>query len=115
MTIEKRKVYIEFTSSDTCILTTPFLQKEIKLEDGSIIDLVTLKRVKDEADFDYFHNPSCSFFGCVVEESENKHELSHMVLEIYALIQPSTVRMWNDVSIYHNNKTSTEGSIYVND
>jgi len=112
MGIEKRKAYIDFLGVEKCQITTLFVQKTLNLEDGDIIDLVTLKKVKWS--YDPLDTPPCSFFGIAHILNKNKKEgPKHIILRIYARTNPfKEIDSWGHVSIYENQK-NIKGRIYV--
>lgn len=103
MAIERRKAYIEFTSKNTCTITTPLKQKSFKLEKDDVIDLIELKKITS------WNYP---FYACAREDGCHDQGWA---LYVNAVIKDDGIpQPWGWVGI-KDPSMKFEGNIWVDD
>lgn len=108
MSVQRRKVFVEFTSQDGCILTTPYKQKKASLKHGDIIDFTSLKKLPPQKHI--YASPPCAFYGVCAAVEDGR---SYILVEVYAIIDTSDrPECWGYADFYSEREKCFEGTIW---
>lgn len=110
--IERKRVNVEFISRNDVVLTTPYFQKKFHLEDNvTVVDILSLKQMKDIDIEDIMTEPPSSmfitFFYDDVEDS--------YIGEVLACIQKDELTGIGIANCREANNKNFEVSVWIND